>query len=75
MTENELLQELIKELGLPALDPEHEVTADMLADQTGMSVRRMADKLAKMEKEGRLKSRWVKSLKGRRALAYHEIKV
>lgn len=75
MTENELLQALAEELTLPAFDPEHEVTAGTLADETGTSVRQAVTKLSQLEKAGRLKSHWVRLPNNCRSRAYYKNEV
>ena len=71
MTENELLQELTKELYiLPVQD--NEVTAQSLAKQINTTARNALDILQTKEREGLLISRWARSDKGRRLLAFRK---
>jgi len=71
MTENELLQELTKELYIPPVQLD-EVTAQTLAKQIGTSARNALDILQQKEREGLLVSRWAKGDKGRRLLAFRK---
>lgn len=71
MTENELLKELAKELSLPALE-EGEVTAQMVADYTGVSNSQAMRTLKAKETAGLLKSRMVKMPNNHPARAYRK---
>ena len=71
MTENELLEELAKELSLPALE-EGEVTAQMVADYTGVSNSQAMRTLKAKETAGLLKSRMVKLPNNHPARAYRK---
>ncbi len=71
MTEFELLEELAKELSLPDIEDD-EVTAQLVADYTGVSwstaSRVLKDKLA----AGELTERQVRNKNGRIATAYRK---
>ena len=71
MTEYELLEELAKELSLPSLE-EGEVTAQMVADYTGVSNSQAMRTLKAKETAGLLKSRMVKMPNNRTARAYRK---
>ena len=71
MTEYELLEELAKELSLPSLE-EGEVTAQMVADYTGVSNSQAMRTLKAKETAGLLKSRMVKMPNNRPARAYRK---
>lgn len=71
MTEYELLEELAKELSLPALE-EGEVTAQMVADYTGVSNSQAMRTLKAKETAGLLKSRMVKMPNNHPARAYRK---
>jgi Fic family protein len=72
MTEFELLEELAKELSLPDIEDD-EVTAQLVADYTGVSwstaSRVLKDKLA----AGELTERQVRNKNGRIATAYRKV--
>jgi DNA-binding transcriptional ArsR family regulator len=69
MTELELLDELYRELALPALE-DGEVTAQMVADYTGISWSQAMRTLKAKEQAGLLKSRQVKLPNNRVATAW-----
>jgi hypothetical protein len=71
MTENELLDELAKELIVPEID-KNEITANMLSIKTGISTRQALSILRKKEQDGLLKSRWVRG-QYRKMLAFSKI--
>ena len=71
MTEFELLEELAKELSLPSLE-EGEVTAQMVADYTGVSNSQAMRTLKAKETAGLLKSRMVKMPNNHPARAYRK---
>ena len=71
MTEYELLEELAKELSLPSLE-EGEVTAQMVADYTGVSNSQAMRTLKAKETAGLLKSRMVKMPNNHPARAYRK---
>lgn len=71
MTEYELLEELAKELSLPSLE-EGEVTAQMVADYTGVSNSQAMRTLKAKEAAGQLKSRMVKMPNNHPARAYRK---
>ncbi len=71
MTEYELLEELAKELSLPSLE-EGEVTAQMVADYTGISWSQAMRTLRAKEAAGALKSRKVKLPNNRVAMAWRK---
>lgn len=70
-TELELLDELYRELALPALE-DGEVTAQMVADFTGISWSQAMRTLKNKEAQGLLKSRQVKLPNNRVATAYRK---
>jgi len=71
MTEYELLEELAKELGLPEIEP-GEVTAQMVADYTGVSNSQAMRTLKAKESAGLLKSRMVKMPNNHPARAFRK---
>lgn len=71
MTEFELLEELAKELGLPEIEPD-EVTAQSVADYTGVSWSTADRTLKDKEAAGLLTSRKVKLPNRRIATAYRK---
>ena len=71
MTEYELLEELAKELSLPSLE-EGEVTAQMVADYTRISLSQAMRTLKAKEAAGALKSRKVKLPNNRVAMAWRK---
>ena len=71
MTEFELLEELAKELALPALE-QGEVTAQMVADYTKISWSKAMRTLRAKEAAGALKSRKVKLPNNRVAMAWRK---
>ena len=71
MTEYELLEELAKELSLPSLE-EGEVTAQMVADYTGVSNSQAMRTLKAKETAGLLTSRMVKMPNNHPARAYRK---
>ena len=71
MTENELLAELVKELVMPEIE-EHEITVQILANETGLSTKQALSILRKKEQDGLLKSRWVRG-QYRKMLAFSKI--
>lgn len=72
MTEFELLEELQKELGLPDIDAD-EVTAQSVADYTGVSWSTADRTLKDKEAAGLLTSRKVKLPNRRIATAYRKV--
>ena len=72
MTEFELLEELAKELGLPEIEPD-EVTAQSVADYTGVSWSTADRTLKDKEAAGLLTSRKVKLPNRRIATAYRKV--
>lgn len=72
MTEYELLEELAKELSLPSIE-EGEVTAQMVADYTGVSNSQAMRTLKAKESAGLLKSRMVKMPNNHPARAYRKV--
>ena len=73
MTEYELLFELARELGLPEIEPD-EVTAQLVADYTGVSWSTADRTLKDKEAAGLLTSRKVKLPNRRIATAYRKVK-
>ncbi len=71
MTEYELLEELAKELGLPEIEPD-EVTAQYVADYTGVSWSTADRTLKDKEAAGLLTSRKVRLPNRRIATAYRK---
>jgi DNA-binding transcriptional ArsR family regulator len=71
MTEYELLEELAKELGLPEIEPD-EVTAQSVADYTGVSWSTADRTLKDKEAAGLLTSRKVRLPNRRIATAYRK---
>ena len=71
MTENELLDELTKELYIPFIEPD-EITAQQLADRLGVghksAIRQLNDKVA----AGELTARTVKMADGKLSKAYRK---
>ena len=71
MTENELLDELAKELYIPSIGPD-EITAQQLADRLGVghksAIRQLNDKVA----AGELTARTVKMADGKLSKAYRK---
>lgn len=72
MTEYELLEELAKELGLPEIEP-GEVTAQMVADYTGVSNSQAMRTLKAKESAGLLTSRMVKMPNNHPARAFRKV--
>ena len=71
MTEYELLEELARELSLPEIEPD-EVTAQSVADYTGVSWCRAAAVLKAKLAAGELTSRKVRTPEGKIATAYRK---
>ena len=72
MTEFELLEELAKELSLPDIEPD-EVTAQSVADYTGVSWSKAAAVLKAKFAAGELTSRQVRTQNGKPATAYRKV--
>lgn len=72
MTEYELLEELARELSVPDIDETSEVTAQMLADYTGISWSQAMRTLRAKEAAKVLVSRRVKLPNNRVALAWRK---
>jgi len=70
MTENELLDELTKELACEEMQPD-DVTPDMLSKSTGLGRRRCAVILADKYEKGELKRRKVR-INGAPGFAYYK---
>ena len=72
MTENELLDELAKELYIPIIEPD-EITAQQLADRLGVghksAIRQLNEKVA----AGELTVRTVKMADGKLSKAYRKV--
>ena len=73
MTEFELLEELQKELGLPDIEPD-EVTAQLVADYTGVAWCTADRALKAKEQAGIVTSRKVKLPNRRIATAYRKVR-
>ena len=71
MTEFELLEELARELSLPELEPD-EVTAQGVANHTGVSWGKAAAVLKAKLAAGELTSRKVRTPEGKIATAYRK---
>jgi GTP-sensing pleiotropic transcriptional regulator CodY len=71
MTENELLEELAKELYIPSIEPD-EITAQQLADRLGMGYHYIANQLKKKVTAGELTVRTVKMPDGKVSKAYRK---
>lgn len=72
MTENELLEELARELSVPAIEP-NEITVKMLADKLNVTTRAAYTQLMDMVEAGRLKKRYVKVNGSRKMLAFSKV--
>lgn len=72
MTENELLEELYKELYVPAIEP-NEITTKMLSEKLNITNRAAYTKLMDMVESGRLKKRYVKVNGSRKVLAFSKV--
>ena len=72
MTEYELLEELQKELGLPDIEPD-EVTAQSVADYTGVSWSKASAVLKAKLASGELTARKVRTPQGKPATAYRKV--
>ena len=73
MMECELLEELAKELGLPEIEPD-EVTAQLVADYTGVSWGKAAAVLKAKLAAGLVTARQVRTQNGKPATAYRKVK-
>jgi len=71
MTENELLDELSKELYVPEIEPD-EITVSMLAEKLKIVPKNARDKLKAMVESGQLTSRVVRLPDGYRCIAYRK---
>jgi len=71
MTEYELLEELARELSLPEIEPD-EVTAQLVADYTGVSWCKAAAVLKAKLAAGELTARQVRTQNGKQATAYRK---
>ena len=72
MTEFELLEELAKELGLPDIEKD-EVTAQSVADYTGVSWSKAAAVLKAKLAAGEVTARRVRTQNGKPATAYRKV--
>lgn len=72
MTENELLDELARELSIPAIEP-NEITTKMLSDKLNITNRSAYTKLMDMVNSGRLKKRYVSVNGSRKMLAFSKV--
>lgn len=70
--ENELLLEVVAELGYPPFDETKHITASMLATKIGISARGASDRLDRMVMEGRLKRERIRMPNGYRAWGYYK---
>ena len=73
MTENELLDELAKELYIPSIEPD-EVTAQQLANRLGMGYQYVTRQLKDKVAAGELTVRTVKMPDGKVSKAYRKTK-
>ena len=71
MTEYELLEELAKELGLPDMEKD-EVTAQLVADYTGVSWSKASAVLKAKLASGEVTARKVRTRNGKPATAYRK---
>ena len=71
MTEYELLEELARELSLPEIEPD-EVTAQLVADYTGVSWSKAAAVLKAKLAAGLVTARQVRTANGKPATAYRK---
>ena len=70
---NELMDELTKEIKLPKLDEEHEVTLAMMVKSTGRTETSVRELLERKVKAGILKKRYViRAGDGQRIVAYYD---
>lgn len=72
MTENELLEELARELSVPEIET-NEITVKMLADKLNVTTRAAYTQLMDMVEAGRLKKRYVKVNGSRKILAFSKV--
>ena len=72
MTENELLEELARELSVPEIET-NEITVKMLADKLNVTTRAAYTQLMDMVELGRLKKRYVKVNGSRKVLAFSKV--
>ena len=72
MTENELLDELARELSPPDIEPD-EVTAQSVADRAGISWSKAAAVLKAKLAAGELTARKVRTHEGKVATAYRKV--
>jgi len=72
MTENELLEELKRELCPPEIEP-GEITTEMLQDATGLSYKGAYDALQRKVRKGELKWRWITGQNGNKRKAYSKV--
>lgn len=72
MTENELLEELYKELNVPEIEP-NEVTTKMLSEKLNITNRAAYTKLMSMVEAGKLKTRYVSVNGSRKMLAFSKV--
>ena len=75
MTENELLDELARELVLPDIDTDNEVTARQLAPRLNLSEGKTLSRLKDKVAAGEMSCRWVKLPSGYKALAFRKVAV
>lgn len=70
---NELMDELTKQISLPDLDEEHEVTLAMMVKSTGRTETSVREFLERKVKSGELKKRYViRHGDGQRVVAYYD---
>jgi hypothetical protein len=72
LTEFELLEELAKELGLPDMEKD-EVTAQLVADYTGVSWSKASAVLKAKLASGEVTARKVRTRNGKPATAYRKV--
>jgi len=71
MTENELLDELIRIIRLEPLRDE-DITAERLAEASGITTKQALNILNKMEREGKITKRWARMRDGHRVLVFQK---
>ena len=72
MTENELLNELARELSVPEIES-NEITVKMLAERLNVTGRTAYQQLMDMVEAGKLKKRYVKTKGSRKVLAFSKV--
>jgi len=72
LEEHSLLRELASEYDYPPFDPAKHVTATMLAEKLGMTIRGARDRLDRLVVDGRLKREYIRMPNGYRAWGYYK---